>query len=67
VFIANPDAHRRQVIDEEINPVVGRYDDQKIGPRRAKPGSDFVKPRGNFAAVVARVDISTSRRSPNEK
>jgi hypothetical protein len=43
VLVADADAYRGQVVDEEVDPVIRRDDDEEIRPARRKPPSDLVE------------------------
>ena len=54
VLVANADAHGRKVVDEEIDPMIRRNDDKKIGTDRLEPVPDFIERGGELVAVRAR-------------
>ena len=53
VLLADADADRRQIADEEIDPVVGRDHDQQIRPAGREPPSDLVEAGRELVAVGA--------------
>src|SRR5262245_22241775 len=52
VFVADADADGGQVVDEEVDPVIGRDDHQQIGPAGREPTPDLVE--GSFELVAMR-------------
>jgi hypothetical protein len=54
VLVADADADRRQIVDEEVDPVIRRHHDENVGPAGAQPPPDLVEGRRQFGAMVAR-------------
>ena len=54
VLVADADADRRQVADEEIDPVIGRDDDEEVRPARLEPPPDLVEAGRQPVAMVLR-------------
>ena len=61
VLVADADADRRQVADEEVDPVIGRDDDQQIGPAGAQPPADLVEAGGEPPALAFRQRVPITR------
>src|SRR5262249_21521936 len=54
VLVADADADRRQVADEEVDPVIGRDDDKQVRTARLEPPPDLVEGGRQPVAVIAR-------------
>jgi len=74
VLLADADAYRRQVADEEVDPVIRRDHDKQVGPARLEPPSDLVEPgrqpvamRGRHGFPIACDDRTVAgRENPDE-
>jgi len=74
VLLADADAYRRQVADEEVDPVIRRDHDKQVGPARLGPPSDLVEPgrqpvamRGRHGFPIACDDRTVAgRENPDE-
>ena len=60
MLVADADAYRRQVADEEVDPVIRRDDDEQVGPARLEPPSDLVE-SGRQPVAVGGGMVSQSR------
>src|SRR5262249_10177513 len=60
VLVADADADRRQIADEEVDPVIGRYDDEQVGPARLEAAPDLVEAGGQPVPVISRHRLPVS-------
>src|SRR6266446_5062594 len=61
VLVADADADRRQIADEEVDPVIGRYDDEQVRSARLEAAPDLVEGGRQPVAVVARHGLLVPR------
>jgi hypothetical protein len=54
VLLADADADRGQVADEEIDPVIGRDHDEQVRPAGLEPPPELVKAGGQPVPVIPR-------------
>src|SRR5246127_3350588 len=61
VLVADADADRRQIADEEVDPVIGRDDDEQVRSARLEAAPDLVEAGRQPVAVVARHGLPVPR------
>src|SRR5262252_4869224 len=61
VLVADADADRRQIADEEVDPVIGRDDDAQVRPARREAAPDLVEAGGQPVAVISRHRLPVPR------
>src|SRR6266446_4936397 len=61
VLVADADADRRQIADEEVDPVIGRYDDEQVRSARLEAAPDLVEGGRQPVAVIARHGLPVPR------
>jgi hypothetical protein len=54
VLFTDPDAHRRKIADEEVDPMIGRDHDQQVGSASLEPSPDLVEPGCKLVAMAGR-------------
>src|SRR5262249_56147927 len=64
VLVADADADRRQVADEEVDPMIRRDDDEQVRPARLEPPPDLVEGGRQPVAVIARHRLPIRSQAP---